>query len=101
MTTTIDASGNVVIPSEVLEKAGLKPGMPLEITYREGHVEIDAVPRKIRFERRGSVTVGVPVEPVEEPLTNEQVNEIIEQIRQERMDQIIGEIPRESIDRRR
>jgi bifunctional DNA-binding transcriptional regulator/antitoxin component of YhaV-PrlF toxin-antitoxin module len=93
MTTTIAAGGTITIPQELLEEAGLKPGTPVQVAYREGHIEIEALPRKIRFERRGSVTVGVPIEPVEEPLTNEQVNDIIEQIRQERMSEIIGEIP--------
>jgi AbrB family looped-hinge helix DNA binding protein len=101
MTTTIGADGNITIPEELLEEAGWKPGTPLEITVRDGHIEIEPMWRKVRFEKHGHVTVAVPVEPVEEKLTNEHVNEMIEQIRDERMNEIIGEIPRESFDRRR
>ncbi|HEY6136661.1 MAG TPA: AbrB/MazE/SpoVT family DNA-binding domain-containing protein [Thermoanaerobaculia bacterium] len=101
MTTTIDASGTITIPQELVEEAGLKPGTALEITVRDGHIEIEPMWRKVRFEKHGHVMVAVPVEPVEEKLTNEQVNEMIEQIRDERMNEMIGEVPRESFDRRR
>jgi AbrB family looped-hinge helix DNA binding protein len=83
---TIDASGRVVIPSDLREKAGLKPGTPLQIAYRDGRIEIEPLPRAIRIERRGRVSVAVPVEPVEELLTNEQVRETIEEIRRGRGD---------------
>ena len=86
MTTTLDASGAITIPQELLDEAGLKPGMPLEITAHGGRIEITPEWRKIRIERHGSVSVGVPIDAVEEPLTDEQVRETIEEIRQERID---------------
>jgi bifunctional DNA-binding transcriptional regulator/antitoxin component of YhaV-PrlF toxin-antitoxin module len=101
MTTTIAAGEMITVPQEVLDEAGLEPGTPVEITVRDGHIEIGPVWRKVRFEKHGHVMVAVPVEPVEEKLTNERVNEMIEQIRDERMNEMIGEVPRESFDRRR
>jgi bifunctional DNA-binding transcriptional regulator/antitoxin component of YhaV-PrlF toxin-antitoxin module len=86
MTTTLDAGGVITIPQELLDEAGLKPGTQVQITARNGHIDIEPLWRKIRIERRGSVSVGVPIEPVEEPLTDEQVRETIEEIRQERID---------------
>ena len=86
MTTTIDAGGTITIPQELLDEAGLPEGMPLEIIVRKGQIVLEPQWRKIRIERRGNVSVAVPLEPVEEPLTNEQVREAIEAIRQERID---------------
>ena len=86
MTTMVEAGGKITIPEELLEEAGLPQGMPLEITVRAGQIVLEPQWRKIRIERRGLVSVAVPIEPVEEPLTDEQVQEAIEAIRQERID---------------
>jgi len=90
MTTTIDVGGTITIPKELLEEAGLKPGTPLEITVREGHIEIEPASPDMRLEKRGRLTVLVPIEPVEGKLTAEQVDEIIEDLREERMNEILG-----------
>ena len=86
MTTTIDASGTITIPQELLEEAGLKPGTPLEITVRDGHIEIEPVTPGMRIEMRGRVAVLVPIESVEGKLTPEQVDRFIEELREERFD---------------
>lgn len=61
---TIDRAGRLVIPKEIRERAGLTAGIPLEIAYRDGHVEIEPAPLEVRIERRGRVSVAVPVLPV-------------------------------------
>lgn len=99
MTTTIDADGTITIPQELLEEAGLQPGTSVDLTYRDGHIEIEPATGGVHIEMRGRVAVLVPNEPVKEKLTVEQVNEIIEELREERMREILGE--QGEIDRRR
>lgn len=81
--STIDRAGRVVIPSELREKAGLKPGTPLQVTLRDGHVEIEPLPRRVRIVRRGKFSVAVPEEQ-SEPLTNDQVTQTLDDLRDER-----------------
>jgi len=90
MTTTIAAGEMITVPQEVLDEAGLEPGTPVEITVRDGHIEIDAATDGMRLERRGRLTVLVPVEPIKEKVTAEQVDKWIEEIREERMKQVLG-----------
>lgn len=61
---TIDRAGRLVIPKEIRDRAGLAAGIPLEIVYRDGHVEIEPAPLEVRIERRGRVSVAVPVRQV-------------------------------------
>lgn len=83
MATTIDKAGRVVIPKEIREAAGLRPGMALAIRCRDGRVEIEAVLTPIRLVRRGRFLVAVADEPVER-LTPEMVEETRAAIRRER-----------------
>ena len=41
MKNTIDSAGQVVIPREIQQEAGIQPGMPLEIRWHEGPIEIE------------------------------------------------------------
>jgi AbrB family looped-hinge helix DNA binding protein len=101
MTTTIDAGGKITIPQELLEEARLEPGTPVEITYRDGHIEIESAESDVHIEMRGRLAVLVPNKPIEEKLTAEQVDRIIEELREERINKIISEMLQENIDRRR
>jgi AbrB family looped-hinge helix DNA binding protein len=58
----IDRAGRVVIPKEIREAAGIEAGMPLEITCREGRIEIAPQRRPIRIEKRGRLQVAVSVD---------------------------------------
>jgi AbrB family looped-hinge helix DNA binding protein len=73
MASTIDNAGRVVIPKAIREAAGLKPGSPLKIDYRDGRVQIERKSARVRLVRKGSVLVasisGVPKMSVDE--TNE------------------------------
>ena len=64
MRSTIDEAGRVVIPKAIREAAGLKPGSPLTIEYRNGRVEIERKSPKARLVRKGTLLVasirGVP-----------------------------------------
>lgn len=61
-TTTMDTAGRLVLPKEIRDEAGILPGMPLNISYLDGHVEIEPAPREVVMTRKGRLTVAVPVE---------------------------------------
>jgi AbrB family looped-hinge helix DNA binding protein len=61
MTTTMDAAGRLVIPSEIRREAALEPGAPLEVRWRDGLIEIEPRPLEVRLERRGRLLVASPV----------------------------------------
>jgi AbrB family looped-hinge helix DNA binding protein len=85
MRTTIDSAGRLVVPKELRQQAQLKPGMPLEIRFREGCIEIEPAPLEIDLRRRGRLVVAVPRERVT-PLTSEIVEESRRRLRRERAD---------------
>jgi AbrB family looped-hinge helix DNA binding protein len=59
MQTTIDAAGRIVIPKNVRDEAGIKPGMPLRVTCWGGRVEIEPEPVPIEIVARGRLKVAV------------------------------------------
>lgn len=83
MQVTIDTAGRLVLPKAIREEAGLHPGMPLDISYRDGRIEIEPAPREVRIVRKGLVAVAVPVE-ASEPLTEDVVEEVRSELRGER-----------------
>jgi AbrB family looped-hinge helix DNA binding protein len=85
MRSTIDHAGRVVIPKAVRESAGLKPGAPLEIAYRDGRVEIQPVRRPVKLVRKSGLLVAVPP-PGMPKVTGEQVLETILELRERRQD---------------
>jgi AbrB family looped-hinge helix DNA binding protein len=83
MKTTIDSAGRLVIPKEIRQQSGIKPGTPLEIRLREGCIEIEPAPLRIRLERRGRLLVAVPHERVPS-LTADIVEETRNKLQRER-----------------
>lgn len=83
MKTTIDSAGRLVIPKKLRDQAGLTPGMELEIRCRDGRIEVEPAPINVRLERRDGFLVAVADGPMP-PLTNEMVNEVLDEIRAER-----------------
>jgi AbrB family looped-hinge helix DNA binding protein len=84
MKTTIDAAGRMVIPKEVRQEAGLKPGMPLEVRWRNGCIEIEPAPLPVKLVRRGRLLVAVPQEGAG-ALTIETVEQTRKALRRERI----------------
>lgn len=68
ITVTIDRVGRLVIPKEIRDQAGIEAGMTLQVTCREGRIELEPRRRPIRIEKRGRLQVAVSVESGE-PLT--------------------------------
>jgi AbrB family looped-hinge helix DNA binding protein len=60
MTTTMDAAGRLVIPREIRREASLEPGVPLEVRWRDGVIEIEPQPLAVTLERRGRFLVARP-----------------------------------------
>ncbi len=80
MRTTIDAAGRLVVPKPIRDAAGLRAGVPLEVTFRDGRIEIEPVPREVRIEDRDGFAVAEPVGSFE-PLDEEVVRRTREAIR--------------------
>ncbi len=80
ITTSIDAAGRLVVPKAVREQAGLTAGMALAVRCRDGRVEIEPRPRKVRIVRKGRVCVAEPEQP-SEPLSEEVVRRTRDGIR--------------------
>jgi AbrB family looped-hinge helix DNA binding protein len=81
--TTIDNAGRLVIPSVVRRAAGIQPGMPLEVRYRDGRVEIEPAPLPVRLERRGRWMVAI-TEMMVPPLSVESVEQTRQTLQRER-----------------
>jgi AbrB family looped-hinge helix DNA binding protein len=83
MKTTIDSAGRIVIPKEIRRQAGIEAGALMEVRLREGCIEIEPAPAKMKLERRGRLMVAVPNEPVP-PLTAAVVEKTRQKLRRER-----------------
>lgn len=83
MRTTIDNAGRIVIPKRLRDEAGLKPGMELDVRCRDGRIEVEPSEVGHHLERRGRFLVAVANGPVP-PLTLEEVDRTIQEIRDER-----------------
>lgn len=64
MKTTIDPAGRLVIPKQIRQEAGLRPGMPLDVRWRAGRIEIEPAPLPVKLVRQGRLLVAVPEKDV-------------------------------------
>jgi AbrB family looped-hinge helix DNA binding protein len=80
MRTTIDSAGRIVVPKSIRQELGLTGGQEVEITAREGRLEIEVAPTSMRLERRGRVVVAVPERELP-ALTADEVREALERVR--------------------
>jgi AbrB family looped-hinge helix DNA binding protein len=80
MLATIDAGGRVVVPKDVRERLGLRPGSRIVLTEVEGRLEISPATTAVRLEEHQGALVAVADTdlPV---LTAEQVRNAIEATR--------------------
>jgi len=74
MKPTIDTAGRLVIPKEIRQAAGLTPGMPLTIRWRDGLIEIEPEPVPVKLTRKGRLLGAVPQMDVP-PLLTETVEQ--------------------------
>lgn len=79
MKTTIDARGRIVIPKDIRQRARLQPGIPIEVRWHDGRIEIEPAPVPVKLVRKGRLVVAVPSADVE-TLTAETVEETRQEI---------------------
>jgi AbrB family looped-hinge helix DNA binding protein len=60
MIITMDSAGRLVIPSEIRREAALEPGVPLDVRWRDGVIEIEPQPLAVTLERKGRLLVASP-----------------------------------------
>jgi AbrB family looped-hinge helix DNA binding protein len=84
MKITMDSAGRLVIPKKIREEAGLKPGTVLDISCRDGQVEIQPATMRLRFLRRGPFVVALPKKRQREAFTAETVEKTLNALREER-----------------
>ena len=77
MTTAIDAAGRIVIPKALRDRLGLVPGRTLEVTERDGRIEIEPAPSPMSLVQRRGGLVAVPDEDLP-PLTDAVVRAAID-----------------------
>jgi len=80
MLATIDAGGRVVVPKEVRERLGLRPGTQVELTEIDGTLEIAPVVTPMTVVERDGIVVLHAPEPMP-TLTAEQVRAVQEATR--------------------
>ena len=83
MQAIIDAAGRLVLPPEILQQAGLRPGMLLEVRWRENRLAVEPAPLTVKLVRKGHLLVAIPQQEIES-LRSETVEQIREALRQER-----------------
>ena len=49
-----------MIPREIRREAALEPGIPLEVRWRDGIIEVEPQPLAVSLKRRGRLLVASP-----------------------------------------
>jgi len=80
MRTTIDPAGRLVIPKRIRDRLGLRGNEQVEITERDGRIEIEPAPTEVDLVREGSVLVARPDRALP-PLTDDIVRETLDRVR--------------------
>jgi AbrB family looped-hinge helix DNA binding protein len=83
MRTTIDRAGRVVIPKSLRDRAGLKPGMEIEVKFQDGNIEISPPPPQGRLIRVDGMLLWDPG-PEAPVQTTDEINEAIRVLREDR-----------------
>lgn len=81
--TTIDGAGRIVLPKAIRDQAGLRPGSPLDVSLRDGRVEIELAPREVRLVRKGRFWTAVPLD-AGSPISTAEVRSTLNVVRDRR-----------------
>lgn len=84
MKCALDSRGRVLIPKKIREEAGLKPGTPVTIRWRDGRIEVEPATLPVRLVRKGQLLVAVPGKPIA-TLAPQKVEEMREALRSRRV----------------
>jgi AbrB family looped-hinge helix DNA binding protein len=80
MRTTIDRAGRIVVPKPLREALSLKGGETLELTVRDGRLEVEPVSTPMRLEKRAHGLAAVPDSELP-ALSADEVRRVLEQTR--------------------
>ncbi len=80
MITTIDGAGRIVIPKSIRQRLGLRGGQRVEVTERDGTIEIQPVATPMKLVKRKGRLVAVADRDLP-PLTAAMVRETLEKVR--------------------
>jgi AbrB family looped-hinge helix DNA binding protein len=80
MRSTIDSAGRIVVPKALRDALGLVGGQEIEVSARDGRLEIEVPPTAMHLEERGGVLVAVPDRPLPS-LAASTVRETLERVR--------------------
>lgn len=80
MRTTIDAAGRVVVPKPLREELALRAGQEVEVSVRDGRIEIEPITVPLRLVEREGVLVAETDTSLPQ-LTAEEVRDALERIR--------------------
>ncbi len=93
MKVAIDRAGRLVIPKRIRDRAGIAPGMKLDIRVVDGKIEIEPAYLPVELVHDGQFLV-MRAPPGTPPLTSEQVRQVMEDTRRERaMRSWFGDLP--------
>jgi AbrB family looped-hinge helix DNA binding protein len=79
----MDGVGRLVVPKAIREEAGLVPGEPLDVTLRDGRVEIVPAPRQVRISNRDGLRIAEPAGEYE-TLSEDTVRKTRDRLRDDR-----------------
>lgn len=77
MHSTIDKAGRLVIPRSLREEIGLPAGGDVEVSVRDGHVEVEPAPVDVDLVERDGFLAAEAAGEVE-PLTDDEVRRQLE-----------------------
>jgi AbrB family looped-hinge helix DNA binding protein len=80
MRTTMDSAGRIVVPKRLRDELGLKAGQEIDVSLRDGHIEIAPVSAELTLVERDGVLVAEPDREMPE-LTAEMVRDVLERVR--------------------
>jgi AbrB family looped-hinge helix DNA binding protein len=76
----MDRAGRIVVPKALLDEMSLVGGEVLELTVRDGRLEVEPLSAPMRLESRPRGAAAIPEENLP-PLTADQVRSTLEQTR--------------------
>lgn len=81
MKTAMDSAGRLVIPKNFRRKANITPDTPLDVQWKDGHIEILPISLPVRLKREGRLLVAQAERPVPS-LTSKVVEEALKNVRE-------------------
>lgn len=81
MRTTIDAAGRVVIPKPLRDLLGLRAGLEVELTVRNGLIELEPVSKPVQLVERDGFLAAEVEDDDEAPLTKSEIRTVLDRLR--------------------